>query len=41
MHTDNYNTTACLPDACFNQIYLKLGGRDKRKNENEESGDGP
>lgn len=29
MHTDNYNTTACLPAACFNQIYLKLRKREQ------------
>lgn len=31
MHTDNYNTTACLHAARFNQIYLKLRERDQAR----------
>lgn len=31
MHTDNYNTTACLLTARFNQIYLKLRERDQAR----------
>lgn len=42
MHTDNYNTTACLPAARFNQIYLKLRERDKgRETEMKKARDGP
>lgn len=42
MHTDNYNTTACLAAAHFNQIYLKLRERDKgRDMEIKKGRDGP
>lgn len=41
MHTDNYNTTACLPAARFNQIYLELRKRDKGRDGNGEKGGGP
>lgn len=42
MHTDNYNTTACLPAACFNQIYLKLREREQgREAEMKKGRDGP
>lgn len=42
MHTDNYKTTACLPAARFNQIYLELRERDKRRETKmKKGGDGP
>lgn len=42
MHTDNYNTTACLPAARFNQIYLKLRESDKGgETEMKKGRDGP
>lgn len=42
MHTDNYNTTACLPAARFNQIYLKLReGDEGREAEAKKGRDGP
>lgn len=31
MNSDKYNTTACLPSAHFNQIYLRLGKKGKEK----------
>lgn len=42
MHTGNYNTTACLPAAHFNQIYLKLRELDEgRETEIKKERDGP